>query len=285
MSAAARSTASRGLGRTGAQEVVAAVGELVQVDLVGQQPPLAVPPGEAGRARVVGGDDHGDRRRQLRGGWVVERVERSSGGPTRSRAGRRRRRARRAGRPARRGRCSRRRRRAGRRCRRRSARTARRRGAPAVGVAEQLRAEEHPPHRHTPRLERAGRRHGRARCPRSGPTAGRRSGRGGRSPPRPARRPGRPHDGANGSRSAARSCPGSSTAYTASPLPRSARAIGWKFTALPPAYGKQTSAPAGVAVRFRQRPAAAPRATRRPLPAARTGRRSARPGRPGPGGG
>ena len=41
--------------------------------------------------------------------------------------------------------------------------------------------------------------------------------------------------GANGSLSAARSWPGSSTAYTASPLPRSALAIAWKFTALPPA--------------------------------------------------
>src|SRR5215218_8223603 len=35
----------RGLGGPGAEEVVAAVGELPQVDLVGEQPPLAVPPG------------------------------------------------------------------------------------------------------------------------------------------------------------------------------------------------------------------------------------------------
>ena len=41
--------------------------------------------------------------------------------------------------------------------------------------------------------------------------------------------------GANGSLSAATSWPGSSTAYTAMPVPRSAWAIGWKFTALPPA--------------------------------------------------
>ena len=33
----------RGLGGPGTQEVVAAVGELPQVDLVGEQPPLAVP--------------------------------------------------------------------------------------------------------------------------------------------------------------------------------------------------------------------------------------------------
>ena len=45
---------------------------------------------------------------------------------------------------------------------------------------------------------------------------------------------------------AARSCPGSSTAYTAIPRRRRARAIGSKFTAFPPAYGKQINALAGT---------------------------------------
>lgn len=44
--------------------MVTAAGELVQIDVLGQQPPLAVPAGVVRRVRIVGGDDHGDRRGQ-----------------------------------------------------------------------------------------------------------------------------------------------------------------------------------------------------------------------------
>ena len=54
----------RGLGRTGTQEVVTAVGELVQVDVLGQQLPVAVALAESRRGRVVRSDHHGDRRGQ-----------------------------------------------------------------------------------------------------------------------------------------------------------------------------------------------------------------------------
>ena len=42
-------------GRAGAQEVVAAVGELVPVDLAGREPPVAITDGGIGGGRVVGG--------------------------------------------------------------------------------------------------------------------------------------------------------------------------------------------------------------------------------------
>ncbi len=52
------------LGRTGTREVVAAVGELVQVDVLGQQLPVAVACPEPRRGGVVRSDHHGDRRGQ-----------------------------------------------------------------------------------------------------------------------------------------------------------------------------------------------------------------------------
>ena len=126
----------------------------------------------------------------------------------------------------------------------------------------------------TPRSSRAGPSPRRTRCPRSGPTAGRRSPAAGdlgddllddlRPSARTARcsRPGR-------ARAARRRTPQAR-------CPAARRAIGSKFTALPPAYGKQINAPAGA--RPAPRAAAATR-TRR----LGGGRRSARPGRRAPG--
>ena len=52
------------LGRTGTREVVTAVGELVQLDVFGQQLPVAVACPESRRRGVVRSDHHGDRRGQ-----------------------------------------------------------------------------------------------------------------------------------------------------------------------------------------------------------------------------
>ena len=43
------------IGRAGAQEIVAAVGELVPVDLAGHESPVAIADGGIGGGRVVGG--------------------------------------------------------------------------------------------------------------------------------------------------------------------------------------------------------------------------------------
>ena len=53
---------------------MAAVGELMQVDLIGQEAPIAVAAGEIPGVRVVGGHHHGDRRGQLHRGRVVQGV-------------------------------------------------------------------------------------------------------------------------------------------------------------------------------------------------------------------
>src|SRR6186997_1400109 len=53
------------IGRSSAHEVVAAVGQLVQVNVLCQQLPVAVPVGERRGDRVVGGNDYRDRRRQF----------------------------------------------------------------------------------------------------------------------------------------------------------------------------------------------------------------------------
>src|SRR6478672_10177947 len=62
------------LGRAGAQEVVAAVGKLVPVDLAGHELPVAITNGRIGGGRVVGGHYDRDRRGQFLRGRAVQGV-------------------------------------------------------------------------------------------------------------------------------------------------------------------------------------------------------------------
>src|SRR4029077_8191330 len=61
-------------GRAGAQEVVAAVGKLVPVDLAGRELPVAITNGRIGGARVVAAHYDRDRRGQLLRGRPVQGV-------------------------------------------------------------------------------------------------------------------------------------------------------------------------------------------------------------------